>query len=394
MDAIVFDNDARACYDRMIPSQSALISRRAGMTRAAAQTFLSILFNMEYYVRTAYGVASEGYSNLIKWLLGVMQGAGHSGGLWALTSSIMLDRMKTAVGAVFHSPYPHGVNCRRHGEAFVDDTTLWTLQRGLLFAVLIQMMRTTAQKWERLLYATGGALNLLKCFWYGIQWTFTDAGIPRMTKSTADDPNIQLTSGSDFQTYHTITRIEATKGMRTLGVRLAPDGNENEEYNHRLREATTMRDRLKRAPLNREQVGIGFRAIWKMKLQYPIGATCFTHKQCNKLQARYLPAFLSRMGINCTTATAVRHGPSSLGGMDIFHLETEQAVQHTKMIISHLRKNDDVGKMIQASIDHLQLQAGTSWPVLSQNGHKVCMYIDPCYVSHTWAFLDSIGCQI
>jgi len=192
-----------------------------------------------------------------------------------------------------------------------------------------------------------------------------------MTKSTSDDPDIQLTSGSDFQTYHTITRIEATKGMRTLGVRLAPDGNENEEYNHRLREATTMRDRLKRAPLNREQVGIGFRAIWKMKLQYPIGATCFTHKQCNKLQARYLPAFLSRMGINCTTATAVRHGPSSLGGMDIFHLETEQAVQHTKMIISHLRKNDDVGKMIQASIDHLQLQAGTSWPVLSQNGHKV-----------------------
>jgi hypothetical protein len=59
--------------------------------------------------------------------------------------------------------------------------------------------------------------------------------------------------------------------------------------------------------------------------------------------------------------------------MDIFHLETEQAVQHTKLIISHLRKNNDVGKMIQASIDHLQLQAGTLWPVLSQNGHKVCM---------------------
>jgi hypothetical protein len=69
--------------------------------------------------------------------------------------------------------------------------------------------------------------------------------------------------------------------------------------------------------------------------------------------------------------------------VDIFHLETEQGVQHTKLIISHLRKNDDVGKMIQILIDHLQLQAGTSWPVLSQNGNKVCMYIDPCYVSHT-----------
>jgi hypothetical protein len=106
-----------------------------------------------------------------------------------------------------------------------------------------------------------------------------------MTKSDADDPDIQLTSGSDFQMSHTITRIKVTKGMRTLGVCLAPDGNENEEYNHRMREATTMRDCLKRAPLNREKVGIGFRAIWKMNLQYPIGATCSTHKQCNKLQA-------------------------------------------------------------------------------------------------------------
>jgi hypothetical protein len=147
-DAIIFDNNAQACYDRIIPSQSAIISRWAGMTREAAQTFLRILFNMEYYVQTACGVAGKGCSNLIKWLLGVMQGTGHSGGLWALMSSIMLDRMETAVGAVFHSPYPHGVNCRHHGEAFVDDTTLWALQRGLLFLLLIQTMCATAQKWE------------------------------------------------------------------------------------------------------------------------------------------------------------------------------------------------------------------------------------------------------
>jgi hypothetical protein len=165
MDAIVFDNDSCACHDRMIPSQSAIISRLVGMTKEAAQTFLHILFNMEYYVQTAYGVSSEGYLNLIKWLLGVMQGAGHSGGLWALTSSIMLEQMKTAAGAVFHSPYPMRESCWRHSEAFVDDTTLWTLRRGILFAKVIEMMRRTAQRCERLLYSTGGELNLLKRFW-------------------------------------------------------------------------------------------------------------------------------------------------------------------------------------------------------------------------------------
>jgi hypothetical protein len=215
-----------------------------------------------------------------------------------------------------------------------------------------------------------------------------------MMKTQPNDPDIQLTSGADFKTSHNIQRIEITKGMRTLGVRLAPNGNDNDEFNHRMTKATKMRDRLKLAPLNREHVGVGFCSIWKMKLQYPLGATCFTHKQCNRLQARYLPTFISKMGINRTTATAVRHGPHALGGMEIFHLETEQAVQHVKLITAHIRREDDVGKMLRTSIDHLQLQAGTSWPVLSQHGKKVRMYVDHCYITHTWNFLDSNGCHL
>ena len=124
-------------------------------------------------------------------------------------------------------------------------------------------------------------------------------------KTKPDDPEIQLTSGADLHTRHTIQRINITKGMQTLGVRLAPNGSDTDEFNHRLTEATKMRDKLKLAPLNREHVGVGFCSIWKMKLQYPLGATCFTHKQCNQIQARYLPTFLSKMGINRTTATAV-----------------------------------------------------------------------------------------
>jgi hypothetical protein len=131
-----------------------------------------------------------------------------------------------------------------------------------------------------------------------------------------------------------------------------------------------------------------------MKRQYPLGATCFSRKQCNKIQAQYLPTFLYKMGINRTTSTAVRHGPHTLGGMDIFHLETEQAVQHIKLLVSHLRHDDDIGWMIQTSIDCLQLQAGTSWSVMSRAGKKVRQYTDPCYASQTWEFLDGINSHV
>ena len=68
--------------------------------------------------------------------------------------------------------------------------------------------------------------------------------------------------------------------------------------------------------------------------------------------------------------------------METFHLETEQGVQHSKLVLAHMRKNDEVGQMLQISIDHLQLQAGISWPVLSQPGHLTRKYVDPCYATH------------
>jgi hypothetical protein len=42
------------------------------------------------------------------------------------------------------------------------------------------------------------------------------------------------------------------------------------------------------------------------------------------------------------TATKFRHGPTSLGGMNVLvHLETEQVVEHTKLMVSHLQKQED-----------------------------------------------------
>jgi hypothetical protein len=46
-DAIMFDNDASACYDRIIPSlAAAMMSRRAGMTWNGSHVLIRLLFNM------------------------------------------------------------------------------------------------------------------------------------------------------------------------------------------------------------------------------------------------------------------------------------------------------------------------------------------------------------
>jgi hypothetical protein len=78
---------------------------------------------------------------------------------------MILDMMDETQGAEFHSPYRPG--CQRTGEAFVDDTAQWILRMGLMFMMLTTLMQQAAQRWARIIFTTGGALNLLKCFWYG-----------------------------------------------------------------------------------------------------------------------------------------------------------------------------------------------------------------------------------
>jgi hypothetical protein len=57
--AVIFDNDATAAYDRMIPSQCMITSRRAGVPESAIQMKLTVLHRMKYFIKTANGKANE-----------------------------------------------------------------------------------------------------------------------------------------------------------------------------------------------------------------------------------------------------------------------------------------------------------------------------------------------
>ena len=74
---------------------------------------------------------------------------------------------------------------------FVDDTTHWVnsfkqpLQGTNSSSDLYKDTQITAQWWEQLLFATGGKLELTKCFYYPII-CFDEEGVPTM--SLEEDP--------------------------------------------------------------------------------------------------------------------------------------------------------------------------------------------------------------
>jgi hypothetical protein len=134
---IIWQTRVDACMFDIIPSIAMIKNHCTGMSCTATNVLLALLLCIEYHVCTAYGVSTKAYSNMIDWLLDiVMQGARHSGTLWALTSSVILDQMDATHGTDFHSAHPHRL-CHRTTKAFVDDTTLWLLKLGLLLVATI-----------------------------------------------------------------------------------------------------------------------------------------------------------------------------------------------------------------------------------------------------------------
>ena len=86
----------------------------------------------------------------------------------------------------------------RYSDAFVDDAqnglndahlaTPWTISD------LSRRLAHMSQTWEKLLFSSGGALELSKCFYYIVYWKWVD-GLPKMlTNSEMEStPPITLT---------------------------------------------------------------------------------------------------------------------------------------------------------------------------------------------------------
>ena len=90
-----------------------------------------------------------------------------------------------------------------------------------------------AQDFERKLHSTGGNLALPKCFWYLVHWVWDKDRNAHLQSTNNSPATIQLTQGTFTKKYQ-IKREEINTSIRTIGVRVNPQGTNNTEYNYRM----------------------------------------------------------------------------------------------------------------------------------------------------------------
>jgi hypothetical protein len=278
----------------------------------------------------------------------------------------------------------------RNADSFVDDTSNrcndGLQEEAMPYTEPIAKAQVMAQIWERILYSSGGALELRKCFWYLLYWTWENGRLQLATK--IECPGIIALTSGHVPYYAVIPRLEVWEARRTLGVRLAPDGNYQKEAAFLFDKANQYAVRLSTSRLSEMDTFIFHRSMYTPSMTYSLPVTTINLKTLNRIQRRAIQAILHKLGVSKAFPRRVAFGPKDLCGMSLLDMSVEQGVRGIQHFTNHLFWSDSVGNLILIALRSLQIESGSGFHLLEHPSEWV-PYIAKCWLTCIREFLAS-----
>jgi hypothetical protein len=380
-------NDAKSCYDRIVHSVASLALQRLGVPVSPIISMFSTIQSLKHHIRTIHGVSSaygvdNGTSIPIQ---GVGQGNGAGPQIWAAISSVVLNMLRSEGCGAFFTSAISGEQLEFVGYAFVDDTDLVVSAEGADRHGVVRDIQQALTAWEGGISATGGALVPEKSHWYLVdfQWQNGKATYKSIQECPADI-RVKDTSGQ----VHVLRRLEPGQAERTLGVRVAPDGNMKEQYLFLLHTAQTWSNKLCSGFLSRGLVSQALLTTVMKTLMYCLPATTFSQHQCNEIMKPLLQLVLPRLGCVRTLPRALVYAPKEFFGLSIPNLYWEQGIAHVDRLIRYGQSNHLTGQLLRQSLEILQVELGMSESALTVNFGQFGHLVSPTWLTSTWEFIS------
>jgi hypothetical protein len=265
---------------------------------------------------------------------------------------------------------------------YVDDNTPGVndmdIPGGLPLPRLFLEATNTAQTWEQILFASGGSLELSKCFTTVIAWDWTD-GIPTLQPPSAYSSRVTLTRGMD-PTSHILRSNPPELGERTLGVRPSADGNWDDKFAHHYKQVKVFARQILASKHSKDTYNLAYRSKIHPSMTYPLCISSMTPKQCDRIDITLRAALLPALGYARNLPLGIALGPSADGGLDIHSTHTEQGLRKVTTLIGHLRQGGRASALLRIAIDWCQLLAGVSYPILSFPARRI-PHAETCWIT-------------
>jgi hypothetical protein len=364
-----FESDATAFFYCEIMQFVLTCYETTGVPLGPLRMWEQVLYNVIHRVKTGFGTSTDGYSFTDDSpIYGPGQGSKGGPGSCSTATSILIDAMaKLCYGLNFTDPaqqeqYTTTVNM------FVDDASNCTnkfldwLHVPPDFTDIVVMPQHDSQTWERLLWTSGGLLNLLKCTYYVLTWIFGDEGHARCVPKRVI-PLIRLTSGNQPGTAP-VHQLQFDKTHKYLGNYLSTGMHMQDAYSDLSKKAPLFAARLLRSDLSKQDAWIAYFAVFVPSMTYSLPVSHHSKKKLCKLQSIPTRAVLMKTGFNRNTLHRVVFGPSRYGGLGFGDLFIKQGISQVELLIRHLRADSPQGQLLCIAIAWWQLVVGVSYPLL------------------------------
>jgi hypothetical protein len=381
LNGAILNNDAAACYDRMIPALTAVHLKALGFPDNATRTSVLLNQRAKHHIKTTAGVTDAYYQSTPDCpSFGEGQGKGSSPSNWLFTVSTLLAALHQLCSGIKLFSVCRKKHASRVADAYVDDTGNTYVdiekQSSETPESIRDKLQHTAQTWEQLLFGSGGRLCHKKTFWWLIWWVWKDGKAKMATKSDVDTA-MRIKFGRDTTTT-TIKRKNCNEVAKDLGVLVNPEGDFCPEFERREKISIQVTQRLKRTSLSAKNAYRLYHNIWLPSMQYPLAVTSFSKEQCVRIMKPFVHAILPKLGFNRHTARTIIFGSTRYGGFQLAHLYLEQGYLAIKHFLGHVREETLTGDQIVIALSKVQLVAG------SGNHYLEEVKSDRSYVPASW----------
>jgi len=397
------ENDAVGCYDRIVNPLIIIFLRILGLSPTLLSSLAATWESTYHRVKTLYGVSKVCYANdPLRLLYGPGQGSTIGPLLWLLCFILIFRSLSPSAPGITITSVDHQLSCQFKGEAFVDDAGLGvnlhsTDSSGEIeltvdeeHVLLTQQLQRLAQEWEKLLYSTGGALNLQKCFWFLLSWRWVGGKAKLHTQLTLP-ASLTMTAGLD-NTPTTIPRIEPTQSFRTLGVYLTPSGCNKGAQTVLQDIVLQYATHITGSRINRQHALVSYIQYLLPKLRYQPPLLSLPQCALDKLQSTTLKAVLPKLNLNRNTARSIIHGPEEYGGLSLPHITHLQGIERLYLFLGHLRLQDRTAQLLQSDMSFLQLLTGSGSLCMNQPIRDY-QWIETGWLTSLWDYVNTVQIQ-
>ena len=242
--------------------------------------------------------------------------------------------------------------------------------------------------------ATGGDPQPKKCWWYLIEFLWKDGlwshveDAPQEGDDSNNEDVMQMNVTDTSGNVQQIERLNPSVAKKTLGVWLAPDGNNRKAVSELCRILEEWADRVRSGHITWEDAWIGLTQRIRKSLEYPMAALTLTEKECTYVEAPIFRHGLSKSGICKSFPRAVIQGPLRCQGLGVPSLYFYECQKHVKLLVKHGPRGTVTGQLLRAIIKKHRVEIGIGGRFLEASYATYGSLATDTWIRHTWRFLS------